>query len=170
MTRLDLSVVLRYAVATVAVATAVGLIALFAPMVYAPTPLLIVSVVAAAWFSGLGPGLLAALLATLAMHTFEAADPRLFEPGMDDFLRSIALTLLAILVSSLTLQRQRAEEQLRRVNAELEARVASGTEELAQANAALQARYDELREAEAALARQGAILRSLLDAIPDPIS
>ena len=63
---------LRYGVAVLAVAVALGLKLLFDPLIPVQSPFLLLAggVVVAAWFGGLGPGLLATALAALCADFF----------------------------------------------------------------------------------------------------
>ena len=60
----------RYAAAAAAVAAAVGLTMLAPSMERCPTPLFFAAVMAAAWYGGLGPGLLATALSVVALDFF----------------------------------------------------------------------------------------------------
>src|SRR3712207_9082975 len=67
------STLLRYGVAALAVALVVLLKLLLDPLITEQSPFLLLSVavIVAAWFGGLGPGLLATALATLAARSEE---------------------------------------------------------------------------------------------------
>jgi PAS domain S-box-containing protein len=66
-------------------------------------------------------------------------------------------------------KQKQAELALLKQQEDLEAAVAARTEELQQANERLQAEVAERRRAEAALAHEHALLRTLIDALPDAV-
>ncbi|HEU5195234.1 MAG TPA: ATP-binding protein [Methylomirabilota bacterium] len=112
------------------------------PLIH-PTGLFQVCVVAAAWFGGRGPGLLAAVLATLAL-------PRLIEmnypltAGFFDLPRFLAFAITGLAVGwGTTLWRRaegaarRSEQALRQARDELEAKVREQTAELRRSEALL---------------------------------
>ncbi|MGD1277563.1 MAG: PAS domain S-box protein [Tepidisphaeraceae bacterium] len=105
------------------------------------SPLLYAAVMLAAWAGGLGP----ALLATAISAYFSAFPFTRFPEspgfGWDDSARVVVFLLVAILMSSLTSLRKRAEQALQRSHAQLELRVEQRTAELRRSN-------DLLRESE----------------------
>jgi GAF domain-containing protein/ActR/RegA family two-component response regulator len=104
--------------------------ALFAPFV--------ATVMISAWF-GLGPGLLATLLSSLASVYFFLPPIYSFRvAAVEDFLALSIFVTVAIGVSSLVAARRRAETALRGAYDELEARVEERTRDLAAAKATLE--------------------------------
>ncbi len=112
-------------------------------------PILLVAVLISTWYGGLGPGLLATVLALLAALDF--AEPPL---GSLTFRNSLTLAwtglflVSAILVALITAERERAQDRLYRLNAELEERVAERTIQLETANAELRKEMAERRQME----------------------
>src|SRR5437867_8128721 len=122
MAKLERSTALRYALAPVSIAVAVLLHILVigrfpawsqsAPMIH-PTGLFQVSIVAAAWFGGVGPGFLAALLATLVLPLLVAMNYPL-TAGFFDLPRFLAFGITGVAIGWGTTFRRRAEAALRR--------------------------------------------------------
>jgi PAS domain S-box-containing protein len=134
--KLQASTALRYALAPACIALTVLLnVSALGPYLH-PTALFLAGVVAAAWFGGAGPGLLAALLATLVLPQLIIMSYPL-TAGFFDLPRFLVFGLTAAAVGWGTTSRRRAEEALRR--SELELRHArSGLETgIAQQTAAL---------------------------------
>src|ERR1700736_3974809 len=70
---------LRYVAALISVSTALILtFGLGSAMKHTPTPFFLCAVMVSSWFGGLGPGVLASLLSTLAVHYY-------FIPPIDAF-------------------------------------------------------------------------------------
>src|SRR3982074_3754173 len=92
-----------------------------------------------AWLGGMGPGVLAALLAGLVVDWF--ITPPLYSITLDfDFLLRIAVfALSALLVVWLRSRRRRMEDALRHSRDELELRVQARTADLTDSNERLQA-------------------------------
>lgn len=111
------------------------------------------AVMLSAWYGGLGPGLLTTILAVLAIDSAFLSSPETPALNPPSFLRLTLFALVALLISSLTAARQRAEEALRKAHDELELRVHERTRELAQANASLRAEITERKRAEEELWR-----------------
>jgi PAS domain S-box-containing protein len=72
-----------------------------------------------AWYGGLGPGLLATALAGLASAYFLMPPASSVFVGLDDLVQLTIFAFVAILISSLTEQRKRAEDKVRKSNREL---------------------------------------------------
>src|SRR5712671_1150213 len=116
--KLQESAALRYALAPVCIAVTVLLnISAVGPFLH-PTALFLAGVVAAAWFGGVGPGFLAALLATLVLPQLISMSYPL-AAGFFDLPRFLAFGLTAAAVGWGTTARRRAEEALRRSELEL---------------------------------------------------
>jgi C4-dicarboxylate-specific signal transduction histidine kinase len=150
--KLEASTAVRYALAPLSIALAVLLqsVVIGSLPVWSPSPPLIhptglfqVCIVAAAWFGGAGPGLLAALLGTLVL-------PRLIEmnypliAGFFDVPRFLAFGITGLAVGWGTRFRKRAEGALRRselalrkARDELEMKVLEQTAELRRSEALL---------------------------------
>lgn len=87
----------------------------FQPHTYA---LFLFAVVAAALFAGLGPALVATALALVAMNYVEYVRGE-FRTDLNDFVQLAVFVTMAVTVTLLTAQRQRAQSDLARANAEL---------------------------------------------------
>jgi PAS domain S-box-containing protein len=110
------SPLLRYGVATLAVALVLLLRLLLAPLITPQSPFLLLAgaVMVAAWFGGFGPGLLATALGTLAADYFFLPPQGSFTwPGVA-FLPLALFTVQGLVISSLTealrVARSRAEQ------------------------------------------------------------
>ena len=114
-------------------------------------PLFYAAVIISSWYGGRWSGLLAVLLATLAVDYY-------FVPPFHRFTLSIAtipylgsFALLALIVSFLSSARYQAEESLRHAHDEMETKVRDRTAELKQINEKLQAEIAERRRIAEAL-------------------
>jgi len=137
MTPATKSLVGRYSIPIASVGAALLLTHLFAP-VFDTTPrvLFFGAIFISALFGGRGPSLLAILLSLIAFMLF--ADPRYaVKFDLANLPRIGVFLTTALLVSSVSIYRQRAEAALKKANAELEDRVKERTAELEQANTAL---------------------------------
>jgi two-component system sensor kinase FixL len=120
--------------------------------------LMYAAVVLSAWLGGIGPGLLAAFLAVLAVDYFYT--PPLHTVVLEFvYLPRVAIFALSgLLVGWLSTRRTRAEEALRRSYDELEVRVQERTADLAQSNQQLHAEITARQRAEASLRQQAELL------------
>src|SRR6185295_8824357 len=139
---------LRWAIAVISVAVAAALTTGPGGERLFPEPperfvhgvtLLYAGAVLSAWLGGMGPGVLAALLAALVVDWF--ITPPLYSITLDfDFLLRIAVfALSALLVGWLSSRRRCMEDALRQSHDELELRVRARTGDLTQSNERLQA-------------------------------
>jgi two-component system sensor kinase FixL len=114
--------------------------------------------VLSAWLGGVGPGLLAALLAAVVVDVF--ITPPLYAITLDfHFLLRIALfALSAVLVGWLCARRRRIEDALRLSRDELEVRVQERTADLTRSNDQLHAEIAARTRAEETLREQAALL------------
>jgi PAS domain S-box-containing protein len=98
------SPLLRYGIATLAVALVLLLRLLLAPLITPESPFLLLAgaVVVAAWFGGLGPGLLATVLGTLVADYFFLPPQGSFTGLGVDFLPLVLFGIQGVVISSLT--------------------------------------------------------------------
>jgi C4-dicarboxylate-specific signal transduction histidine kinase len=122
------------------------------------TPLFYAAIVVSAWFGGMGPGLLAVVLAELAIDYFLV--PPLYTLGLGPKPISFLLVfgVLAVLTGWMSSKRRRAEEALREARDELDMRVQERTKELRQANETLHERGDALQKAQTELAHVSRVM------------
>jgi signal transduction histidine kinase len=179
--------VLRYAVAVLAVAVALAATMLDEPYLTPQYSLLFfAAVLFSAWFGGLGPGLLATALSSVALDYFFI--PPRYSLGHFDVRDAVGLAVfagVAVVTSSLSgaLRRQREQadayaREVQRLADELSARAALRLEEkvheaeslaaeLARSNRALQAKT---AEAEAAVAAKSSFLATVSHEIRTPMN
>ncbi|MGG6240389.1 hybrid sensor histidine kinase/response regulator [Nodosilinea sp. AN01ver1] len=109
---------MRYAVALLSVALALGINLLFRSYLEpTPTPLFFAAVMVSAWYGGLGPGLLATVLSTVAINYFYIAPLYSLNINNVGYLTRLSVFVMAaLLISSLNqaqrLARRRAEANL----------------------------------------------------------
>jgi formate hydrogenlyase transcriptional activator len=155
------ALLLRYAAAVCSIATALGF-ALALWHYNLPHPFNAFSFVAIAvtfWYAGTGPGIIAILLACLALtrfHPFGSAGPY-----SESYL--VIYAMFGVLVGWFSVSRQRAEKLLRDARNTLEQRVADRTKEFTRANRDLQSTQAELQS-------EKDRLRVLLDLTNDVVS
>ena len=77
------------------------------------TPLFFPAILLSTWFGGTGPGLLAVLLSTLSINFFILNPTLKFEFGLHDIPHLVVFLLTALLISSWSTARKRAEHRLR---------------------------------------------------------
>src|SRR5262245_20813713 len=154
----------RYAVAVFSVAAGV-LLSMWLQSVLDPMVPLLVTVLLAAWFTGLWPALCASVLATLAIDYF--FEPPLYTVTLElsHIPHLVVFVLLATLFASASSARRKAEQSLRQARDELEIRVRERTAALQRTNEQLQEEIVERRRAEDAVQRQANLLEQTHDAI-----
>lgn len=108
------------------------------------TPLFYAAIVISAWFGGMGPGLLAVVLAELSIDYYFVEPLYTLRLGPKPFSFLVVFGFLAVLTSWMSSKRRRAEEGLRQARDELDTRVQERTKELRQANETLREREAEL--------------------------
>jgi len=164
------SPLLCYGVASAAVALALVLTLLLRPLLDPDVfSLFFAAVMVSAWYGGLGPGLLATALAVLVIDSFLLYPVDKFTLNLHSLLRLIVFMLIALLISSLTAARKRAEDALRKAHDELEMRVQERTAELAQANQELWRLQREMGQVEP-LAALGRITGTIAHDLGTPLN
>jgi len=140
---------LQYVWAALLVGAALLLVLLLQPDLRQPFlfPFL-AAVMAAGWFGGIGPGLCAVLLSTLAVDYFTMPPTRDFSILAEDIPYFSAFVISALLAGWLSSARRGAEASLRLARDELETRVAERTAELQRANDALRAEMADRKRAQ----------------------
>jgi PAS domain-containing protein len=112
----SLDIALRYGVAMLAVGAALGIKLLLDPLTVQDTPFLLVfgAIIVSAWYGGLGPGLLATAVSTLATDYF-FLHPRGTITGFSvEGIDVLAFTLEGVLVSVLTSSLRSARDRAQR--------------------------------------------------------
>jgi PAS domain S-box-containing protein len=129
------------------------------------TSLFFPAVLLSTWFGGTGPGLLAVLLSTLSINFFFTEPFLAFQFSARDIPTTVAFLLSALVISSWSTARKRAENrlrdseyELRKTRNELEAKVEERTAKLSRANEELQGEIIERKSAEEKLRRSEAFL------------
>jgi C4-dicarboxylate-specific signal transduction histidine kinase len=116
------------------------------------TPLFYAAIVVSAWYGGRGPGLVAVVLATVALDYYFIPPLYTLSPNLKQISFLLTFGLLAIVTSWMSSKRKQAEQGLREARDELEMRVQERTEELRQANETLRERGEALQEVQTELA------------------
>src|SRR5436309_3545208 len=108
-----------YALSILLVALSTGVTLLLQDYTFR-TPLFLPAILLSTWFGGTGPGLLAVLLSTLSINFF-ILEPRFaFSFSFRDAVHLTVFLFSALLISSWSAARRRAEHALQRARAELE--------------------------------------------------
>src|SRR5262244_1572279 len=125
------SVVLRYGLAVVSVAIALGL-ALLAQLQAVHNlefPLFLMAIAVTIWCAGNGPGVLAVVLASLSFDYFFTQPLYSFDIGPSDRPYFIVFILFALMIGWFSSRRRRIEQELRQARDELETEVAARTQQ-----------------------------------------
>jgi PAS domain S-box-containing protein len=159
------SVIKRYGLAVVSVAIALSATMFLPDSSRRITPLFFPAILLTTWFGGTGPGLFAVLLSTLSVNYFLLHSQRTLAIGLNDIPYLAAFLVSALLVSSWSAMRRRAEEALRRARDELESRVEERTAELSQSNEQLRTEIAERQRAEETLREHASLLNLTHDTV-----
>src|SRR5438874_9319948 len=123
------------------------------------------AVLLATWFGGTGPGLHAVLRSTLSIYFFFTEPFFAFEFSVKDIPTTVAFLFSALVISSWSDVRKRAENhlreselELRKARSELEAKVEERTAKLSRANEELQTEIIERKSVEEKLRGSKAFL------------
>src|SRR4051794_8705796 len=136
-----------YLLSVLSVAVATGVTLLLGDYTFR-TPFFFVAILVSTWFGGRGPGLFAVLLSTLSINFF-ILEPRFaFLFGYRDLLHLAVFLFCALVISSWSTARRRAEHALQRARNQLEQKVQDRTAELSRANEELQTEIIERTSAE----------------------
>jgi PAS domain S-box-containing protein len=129
------------------------------------TPLFFPAILLSTWFGGTRPGLFAVLLSTLSINFF-FLEPRFqFSFGPHDIPHLAVFLFSALLVSSWSNMRGRAERDLRRARDELEIRVRRRTDDLSRSNQQLRLEVTERERAKSVLQEQASLLNLTHDTV-----
>lgn len=118
-----------------------------------PPMLLFIGILISARNGGLGPGLTATLLSTLALNYFFSDPPFTLAASPQEFCDLAAFTIAAVITSKLVADLEEANVTLAKLQSDLERHVTERTAELTRANEQLKDEIEARREAEKALAR-----------------
>jgi C4-dicarboxylate-specific signal transduction histidine kinase len=147
------SLVFRYALPFVALATAIGATYLL-DVVSPESPnlfLFFVAIVVSAWFGGPGPGWVSVVLSTLSADYFFIPPLYVLDFARKDIAWLLAFIACTVAANALSLQRRRAETLLVKARDDLEIRVRERTADLQKSNARLASETSERARAEADL-------------------
>jgi two-component system, LuxR family, sensor kinase FixL len=151
-------VALRYGLAISSVAVALIFSLLVRPDVLV-SPVFFLAIMLSAWFGGIGPGLLAALLSTIAVAYFFLPPLHSFRFDLAHVPHLLVFFVTALLVSSWSAVRRRAETLLRKSRDEMDVKVQERTADLKKSNEQLHAEIAERKRAEEELQKQALELR-----------
>jgi K+-sensing histidine kinase KdpD len=128
-----------------------------------PTPysLSFIAVMLSARYGGLGPGILATVLAALSIDYFLLPPLRSIDFSWSHLEQTGIFMLSAVIIGSLTASRRRAEEKLAALSRELEHKVEERTANLTEAYKELQTENSERTKAEIKAARSEFVKKSI---------
>jgi two-component system, LuxR family, sensor kinase FixL len=129
------------------------------------TPLFYGAIVISAWFGGMGPGLLAVLLSTIAIDYYFVAPLYTIRLGVKHISFILVFGLLAILTSWMSTKRRQAEAALKQARDQLELRVQERTSDLRRTNEILQVEIAERQRIEATVRERANLLDLTHDSV-----
>ena len=133
-----LPTILRYGIAVLSVAIAIGLDLFLLPFAGIRLTPFLFAVGATVWFAGTGPGVLAIVLAVLSLDYFFVPPFYSFKIGNANLTYLTFCTLCALAVGWVSAARRRAEQELRQARDELETKVVERTADLQRSEAKLE--------------------------------
>jgi K+-sensing histidine kinase KdpD len=148
----------QYGLAVLSVVVSLGITNSLERYTTLRTPLFYIAIIISAWFGGMGPGLLAVVLSTLAVDYYFAPGGQTSVLSIDSWPFILLFLLSALLACWITVQRRKAEEALKGARDELEARVEERTSDLRRASEELQAEIAERKRGEEALRERANLL------------
>lgn len=154
------SSVFKYGVAILSVGTAHLITQSLQPTVF-PTPLFFGAIVITTWLGGLGPGLVAVLLATLLLDFYFLSPVHTFTHHSADLFYLAQFLFPALLSSWFTRKRKEAEAALKQARDQLDGMVRERTAQLQNTNEQLQSEIIERKRAEEAVYKTQADLAHL---------
>ena len=152
------SAVWQYGLAVVSVAVALVITNSLEPYTTLRTPLFYIVIIGSAWFGGMGPGLLALGLSTLAVEYYFAPTASIPQLGMDGRPFILLFSLSGLLACWISVQRRKAEAALKEARDKLEARVEERTSELRRMSEGLEAEIAERKRGEDVLRERANLL------------
>src|SRR5437660_11386107 len=127
------------------------------------TPLCLPAILLSTWFGGTGPGVLAVLLSTLSINFF-LLEPRFaFAFSFRYFVHLAVFLFTALLISSWSAGRRRAESALKRARDDLEKKVEERTADLSLSNEQLRLEIAERTRSESGLRAKASIINRTQD-------
>src|SRR5256712_794890 len=133
----------RYGLAVLAVAAVVAFALWLRPVALVAAQLSLVAILTVGWICGLPPALVAWGLATLAVAYYFTPPLHSLVVARVELPRLIIFALMGLLMATVSAARRRAQDSLRRIRADLEARVRERTADLERSNEQLQAALAE---------------------------
>ncbi|MGA9770662.1 MAG: PAS domain S-box protein [Blastocatellia bacterium] len=133
----------HYGLAVTSVAVALVITQSLEPYTTLRTPLFYAAILITAWIGGIGPGVLAVAIATLALGYYFSPPGHLLGPDAIDLPFILFFSLSAILITWVSARRKAVEEALKRAHDNLEANVKERTAALQRTNEVLQIEITE---------------------------
>src|SRR5436305_4112651 len=153
-----------YVLSVLSVSVATGVTLLLGDYTFR-TPFFFVAILISTWFGGRGLGLFAVLLSTLSINFF-ILEPRFsFLFGFRDVLHLAVFLFCALVISSWSTTRRRAEHALERSRADLEDKVAERTADLTRSNEQLRLHIAERERSVSALREKASLLNLTHDTV-----
>src|SRR6266850_6000951 len=129
------------------------------------TPLFLPAILLSTWYGGTGPGVVSVLLSTLCINFF-ILEPRFaFSFSLRDAIHLTVFLFSALLISSWSAARSRAEHALKRARDELEGKVKERTADLSRSNEQLRLENVERERAEGVLREKASLLNLTHDTV-----